>query len=130
MPPGYNPFAYPGEVDESSKGKGNGKLVAAVIIIVLLLAGAGAVMLLPSSSKKGNNQTGQSTTTNTNAASNAGDDVVPRSDGTLDLSKHISANSTLTRYDVADAHLDHRLRHGHQLALQTKKLAEIDLSTR
>lgn len=89
---GYNPYAYPGEYDKP-KAKGPNKAILIGGVALLVVIALIAVVVAGSSSS---NQ-GASTQTDTQqeTTSDAGKDVIPRSDATLDLSKKIVSSETL-----------------------------------
>ncbi len=95
---GYNPNAYPGEVDSprAKGGKAPNKLIFGVIAGIVVLAVLAAVAI----ALTGNKNSGTSTTTTPSTNSNAGDDIVPRSDGQLDLSAKVDTTTSIKEQTV------------------------------
>lgn len=99
MPPqpnpatGYNPFPYPGEYDKPHP-KGPNKLALGVAVVLLIAGVIVAVLVAGSSSSTDGDQTIK-TDEKVETTSNAGADVVPRSDGRLDLSRKINTKQSL-----------------------------------
>lgn len=113
MPPqpnpamGYNPFPYPGEYD-TPHPKGPNKLVLGVVAVLLIVGVIVAVLVAGSGgSNTANNQTTQ-TEEKEETTSNAGNDVVPRSDGRLDLSRKINSKQSL-KAQVIQAEVDEQI---------------------
>lgn len=93
---GYNPYAYPGEYDQPKAKGPNIKLIAIIGGAVLLLIIIGAVV----ATSGGNGNSGNAPTSNTQgtteqSTSDAGKDIIDRTDNTLDLSKKINNKETL-----------------------------------
>lgn len=95
-PAGYNPYAYPGEYEQQPKKGPNKALIIGVVAVVVLVIIIAAVLVTSGGNTSGgttpNDQQGSTTQTTT---STAGNDIVPRSDNTLDLSKKINNKDTL-----------------------------------
>lgn len=96
--PGYNPYAFTDEYSLPTPKKGPNKLVIAAIFIL----GIGAVFILALTMTSGGNQPNNNQGNQTANQSNdeSAKDVIPRSDGQLDLSNRISLNDTLKAQTV------------------------------
>jgi flagellar basal body-associated protein FliL len=96
---GYNPNPYPGEVAAKTKKSAPNKTIFVVIAVVMVLAIAAAygVYLLNNRSTPTKTQSGASTQSNQPDASA---NVVPRSDGQLDLSTKVDAVTSVKEQTV------------------------------
>ncbi len=86
---GYNPYPYPGEA-EAPKSRGPNKLILGVVAVIIIVG----ILFAALSAGSGDKQAPQTQTTNEPTVKPAAD-VVPRSDGRLDLSSKIALGKSL-----------------------------------
>lgn len=93
--PGYNPYGFTDEYSLPEPKKGPNKLVIASIFVLGLIA---VTILALTMTSGGNDPT--TNQTNNQPTDESNKEVVPRSDGQLDLSKRISLNNSLKAQTV------------------------------
>lgn len=97
---GYNPYPYPDEFGRP-KSRGPNKLVLGGMAVLVIITVIVAVLATSSSGGNGQNNQNQNQSQNQNQqSSDSNKDVVPRSDGKLDLSSKIKASQTLKQQTV------------------------------
>jgi len=91
--PGYNPYAFTEEYTAQTIKKGpNKSVILTIALLGLLSVGIAVLTFLPDNTK---NNTGTTPDNKSTTTSNAGKDVLDRSNGELDLSSRISLNKAL-----------------------------------
>lgn len=97
--PGYNPYSFTEEYNLSPPKKGPGKIILIIIGVLGILAILIVILTLSTGGGNPNNPSQQNQNTN-QSNEQAAKDVVPRSDGKLDLSSRIALNDSLKAQTV------------------------------
>jgi len=94
---GYNPYPYPEEF--TPRKRGPNKLLFGIITVVVIVGATFGVLALQNKDNNNGDTPNDQTPTNT-TNNNASKDVIPRTDGKLDLSSKITTSKTLKQQSI------------------------------